>query len=100
MSATPHVALLRSADDPKYQKMSRALLALHDAGINDLPEELRTYFGIYEAGEFEEGMTGLDVGDERHPAVKPYRADMREGFDIDVAKLPAGTCIVRVYTSY
>jgi hypothetical protein len=99
MGASSHVKLLRDENDPHHQRMAGAIEALRDAGIDDLPQELKDYFGIYEVGEYREGETGLEV---KGPdgCVTAYNAEMEEGFDIHVDKLPQGVKKIRAYTSY
>lgn len=99
MSSSQHIVLLRDARDPTHQKMVRAIEALRDAGINDLPRELKDYFGIYEVGEYREEESGLVV-DKPDGCVAHYGAEMEEGFDIHLDKLPPGVKVIRFYTSY
>lgn len=43
---------------------------------------------------------GLEVEIEKTVAVQKHNADMQDGFEIDVRKLPEGVVRVRVYNSY
>lgn len=36
----------------------------------------------------------------KHGAVKEYHADMQDGYEVDVTKLPEGVTIIRFYNSY
>lgn len=99
MGARQNVKLLRDENDPKHKRMAAAIEALLRAEIYDLPMELEDYFGITDPGEYREGETGLEV---RPPegCVKEYRAEMEDGFDIYLDKLPPGVKKIRAYTSY
>lgn len=99
MSMSRHVLLLRDENDHTYRVNTQALIGLRDAGIHELPPPLNEYFGISDCGEFEEGVTGLEVKDV-NGAVEDYREDMREGFRVDVTKLPPGVKSVLVFNSY
>jgi hypothetical protein len=97
MSMSTHVEAFKPPNE-KWLRMKAVWDACDDAGIEQ-PGEVETYFG---------GMppdpAGVEVprGDLfTSGAVRDWKYDhVSEGYEIDVAKLPADVTIVRVYNSY
>jgi hypothetical protein len=78
-----------------------AMKAVYDACILakiTVPHEVISFFG----GDEPDAM-GVRVRQsilEKCGAVIEYSADMRDGFEIDITKLPKDVKIIRVYNSY
>ena len=102
MGASTHVILLREKDE-LWEKNIRALEALKDAGVRELPIELREYFrysDVDDAWSCREEALEIDQKQCPEGCVEEYNADMSDGFDVDVSLLPKGVRTVRVFTSY
>jgi hypothetical protein len=89
------VKLLRSKDDPTYQKYLKVLLACQEAGIDDIPKEVNDYFGGY----------GIDSDPEFPLEIKFEPKEWRkedglEGFEIRLNDLPQGVEVIRFFNSY
>jgi hypothetical protein len=93
MSMSTHIVGFRPPDD-LWNKMRAIWDACDHANIAIPPEVLR--FFNYEPPD----AAGVLVRLEGTAAVNEYSADMSDGFEIDVAKLPPGLTIIRVYNSY
>jgi hypothetical protein len=96
MSMSSHVVGLRPPTED-YKKKLAAYLACEAAGV-PAPKELENYFGGICAKSVEPN--GMEVDLYRHPAVKPYKGDAAEGFDVDLTKLPEGVTVIRFYNSW
>jgi hypothetical protein len=53
VSATYSVSFLRKPSDPNHARKLRALEALHEAGVDELPKELQDYFKIKAVSDWE-----------------------------------------------
>ena len=93
MSMSSHVVGFKPPDD-KWKKMKKAYDACIEAGIN-VPENVEEFFNYEEPDD-----AGVEVELEEHACCKEYNADMRQGFEIDVSKLPKDVKIIRFYNSY
>jgi hypothetical protein len=80
--------------DEKWKAMKAVWDACEKANT-PIPNEVMKFFN-----DGRPDPAGVEVRLEGTPAVKEYCADMADGFEIDVTKLPAGLTIVRVYNSY
>jgi len=91
MSMSTHVIGFRPADE-EWQKMRAAWEACKSAGVEP-PREVDRFFN----GEPPDP-AGVEVplGD----AVTAYRADMQEGFEVHLDKLPPGLKVIRFYNSW
>lgn len=100
MSMSMHVQGIRPPDE-RWQQM-RAIWNACDAAGLEIPEEVLEFFGHSEpdaAGV----VISLDYADgtgELHECVTEYNADMREGFVIDIDKLPKDVKLVRFMCCY
>jgi len=90
-----HVVGIKPPDD-NWKKMKAVYDSCVAAEI-DVPDEILDYFGISDS----------DVPDERGVAVdlpigvtKEWCAEMRDGIEVDLSKLPEGIKILRFYNSY
>ena len=84
--------------DATYQKHRKVLLVCLGAKVS-LPKETAEYFGSEEPYE--------DLLDEkleikliRNKHYKDYSADMTDGFEVDLTKLPEGVTTLRFTNSY
>lgn len=81
--------------DAKWKAMKAIWESCEANGIS-IPPEVNTFFG----GEAPGDKPGMEIDIENSAAVKPYRAEMSEGFEIDVTKLPPDVRMIRVFNSY
>lgn len=87
--------------DEEYQKKATAYRALEAAGLN-IPRELEAFFDWN--GPDPTGTT-VRLGEgppakSDHECCERFHDDGRDGFQIDITKLPEGTRYVRVYCSW
>ena len=92
MGMSTHVVGFRPPDE-QWERMKLIWETCEEAGI-PIPKEVDLFFD----GESPEDKFGQEI--KLGIAVTKYVADMRDGYDIDVSKLPTGVWIVRVYNSY
>jgi hypothetical protein len=100
MGMSTHIKAFIPDTDPEYQKHKKVAQTCIEAGVS-LPEETAKYFNCtpntYWDGIIEQKLeTRLKLGEH----YTEYRADMCEGFEIDLAKLPEGVTRIRFYNSY
>lgn len=94
MSMTVHVVGFRPPDD-KWKKMKAVWDACVKADV-EIPEDVLDFFNHVAPDD-----RGVEVELEKLPAcTKRYRTEGREGYEIDVTKLPYGVTVVRFYNSY
>ena len=93
MGMSTSVILLRSKDDPTYQKNLKVLTACQDAGI-DPPKEVDEYFGGY--GIDDDLEAPLEIAFEP----REWSDESSEGFEIDIDDLPKGVKTIRFYNSW
>lgn len=98
MSMSMHCVAVKPADD-NYRRMLAAYRACEEAGISP-PEAVLDFFNGEDPDE-----TGItqDLGSQYrdiHESCTKWRDDGREGFQVDVTKLPPGTRFVRFYCSW
>lgn len=79
--------------DKQWKKMKRIWEDCEEAGVS-IPKEVEKFFQGESPGDAP-GME-IDLGE----AVTRYNAEMCDGYEIDVTKLPEGVKIIRVYNSY
>jgi hypothetical protein len=92
MSMSTHVYGFRTPDNEQFQKMSQAWWACYHAGI-DIPDEVEAYFD----GE-EPDPAGQQV--DLAGAWREWRADMQEGIEVVVSKIPSDVTVIRFVNSY
>lgn len=104
MSTSTYIHFFRDPSDPRHQKYVTALLALVDADVTKLPDELAEYFGEEYAepylvdGSLDVGYFNIsypEIPEEISPAVS--RVD--DGYEIDLGKLPEDVRRIRVVVS-
>ncbi len=85
----------------QFDKMWAAKEACEKAGI-DYPEELKKYFGSnidYDLKESAE-QEMLTYSLSGKPGVVQWGTEMREGYEVDLRKLPKDVKIIRFYNAY
>lgn len=92
MGMSTHVVGFRPADD-EWNAMKQIWESCEENDV-PIPEKVSKFFG-HESPEDRPGME-IDLGE----AVSPWGAEMRDGYEIDVSKIPEGAKIIRVYNSY
>lgn len=99
MSMSMHVYAVNPADDD-YRLKVEAWRACRAAGIV-IPPDLARFFN-----DEDPDPTGVvehlshNYSKDPHPSVAKYNADMQEGFEVDISKLPEGTRFVRFVCSW
>lgn len=78
--------------DKTWQKHKKVWDVCIEAGVS-MPEETEKYFNYVEPNE-----KGVEV-DIKY-AVEDYVADMQDGFDVDLTKLPKDVTHIRFVNSY
>ena len=91
MSMSTHVVGFRPPDET-WQKMKAAWDACCLAGVNP-PTPVASFFGPSGPDP-----SGVDV--DIRTAVKSYSDDNREGFEVDLTKLPPGLTALRFWNSW
>ena len=92
MGMSTHVIGFKPADE-KWHKMKAVWDACEKAGI-DTPEEVIDFFADEPPDE-----NGVVVYIEETDYCKEWKDDMKEGFEIEVYKLPKDVKIIRFYNS-
>lgn len=88
-----HVVGIRSPD-AKWKQMKAVWDACQVAGVSP-PDEVLEFFDHTTPDP-----AGIQVELEGNPCVRAYSDNMREGFEVDIAKLPKNVTVVRVYNSW
>lgn len=91
---------LRDGTTQDHLRKVAVLKACQEAGIG-LPHELEGYFGakgIRLDSVSPDGAISVELGTA--DGVKGWRGDEKQGYDVDLSKLPAGVKTIRVYISY
>ena len=95
MSMSTHVVGFIPPDE-KYKKMLAIAKQCNELDIS-YPKEVDDFFdGVTEP---EERGYEVDLGDE-HGVVTEWRDDTRQGFELDVSKIPEKVKVVRFYNSW
>ena len=93
MGMCTHVVGLREIDD-EWRKM-KAVWDACEAAVIDPPGEVTEFFEDRHPDE----TVGIEV-DLPEGAVREWKADMKDGFEIVIAELPSNVKVVRFYNSY
>ncbi len=93
MGMSTHVKGFRPPDE-KWKKMKAAWDACEAAGTA-IPKEVLEFFD-HEPPD----SAGVEIELEEEECCAEYRDDCRDGFEIDVTKLPKGLTLIRFYNSY
>jgi len=84
--------------DEKWKKMKAVWDACEAAGT-DPPDDVEKFFN----GESPDEMgvlISLDSYKKFHPSLKEYSAEMQNGYEVDLTKLPPEVKIIRFVNSY
>ena len=96
MSMNSHVKGIKEPTE-EYQKKYRAYQACVEAGI-DPPKAIIDFFdGI--AFDYIDA-TGMEVDLRASGAIVEWKGDSKDGFEVEVAKIPAGVTRIRFYNSW
>lgn len=80
--------------DEEYQQMKAVYEACTKAGV-PVPDRVQDFFD-WQPPNPNGILTDLDLSE----AVTEYRDDYREGFDVEISKLPKNITHIRFYLSY
>jgi hypothetical protein len=95
MSMSTHVIGIKEPTE-EYRKKYEAYRACEAAGVS-APKEVRDFFGGI-AFKYVDP-TGMTIALDKS-CIHEWKADMSEGYEIEVAKIPEGVTRVRVYNSW
>jgi hypothetical protein len=87
-----HIVGFRPADE-KWNKMKATWLACEDAGV-PIPEEVKAFFHYESPGD----KPGIEV--EIKEALREWTDDCRQGYEVDLTKLPPDVKVLRFYNSW
>ncbi len=93
MGASTNVVGFKPADE-KWKKMKAVWDSCEKANIC-IPTSVVEFFN----GDTPDS-SGVLIELLKHPCCEKYSAEMKDGYEIDVSKLPKDVKIIRVYTSY
>jgi hypothetical protein len=96
MSMNSHVIGLKEPTE-EFQKKYRAYQACVEAGI-DPPKTIIDFFDGLSFRSID--ATGMEVDLSKSGAVTEWKGDSKNGFEIEVAKIPAGVTRIRFYNSW
>ena len=80
--------------DERWRQMKSVWDACKAADI-DVPQEVEMFFG----GEAPDP-SGIEIGFHKHPCCSEYKSEMRDGFEIDISKLPDNITKIRFVNAY
>jgi hypothetical protein len=92
MSESTHVVGFRPADE-KWNKMKAVWNACESAGV-EIPKEAMDFFDSVAPGD----RPGAEV--ELGEALQEWEDDSRQGYELDVTKLPPDVKVIRFYNSW
>lgn len=92
MSLSTHVVGYRPADET-WNKMRTIWITCVAAGV-DIPGKVLDFFDHEPPGD----KPGAEVKIDK--AVKPYKSDFAEGFEVSLAALPKDVNVIRFYNSH
>lgn len=101
MSMSTFVVGFRDPTDPHHLKMLAVYSACKEANVL-LPDEVAAYFDPKGFGKKnphdipKEECIEVDLG----AAQRPWKNDMSQGFEVDLAKLPEGVKVIRFFNSW
>ncbi len=93
MSMSSYVVGFKAPDE-KWLQMKSVYDACKDADV-DVPDKVMNYFNWEEPGS-----AGVPVELGKHKCVSKYSADMMDGFEVDLKKLPKDITSIRFFNSY
>lgn len=93
MGMSTHVIGIGRADD-KHKRMFKAYEACIAADV-PVPDDINEYFDYDTPNEM-----GREIELRRGDSCTEYKAEMRDGYDIEIAKLPKDITHIRFFNSY
>lgn len=93
MGMSTHVVGIRPPD-AKWKQMKAVWDACKTAGV-DPPDEVLEFFNHSPPDP-----AGIEVRLEGNPCVRAYNDAMRQGFEVEIDKLPKNVTTVRFFNSY
>jgi uncharacterized protein YfbU (UPF0304 family) len=96
MGMSTHVIGFKPADD-KFKKMLTAWDACIAAGVKP-SEEITAFFGTQWRTEVD--AAGVQVDVRSSDAVRKWRGDCREGYEVDLRELDPDIKVLRFYNSW
>jgi hypothetical protein len=102
MGASLHYQVLRDTKHEDFLKHMAVNKACLDAGIKKLPEETAAYFGLeYPECESEMENRALEIANNKlNGAVREMDEEYRDGYEVDISKLPKDAKVIRFFVSY
>ena len=94
MGMSTHVVGFRPVD-AEWTRMRKIYDMCKEEKVS-IPPEVEKFFDGVDPKE----TAGIEVELKKGYAVKAYHADMREGYEVDITKLPPEVKILRFYNSY
>jgi len=88
-----HVIGIAPPDD-QWKRMRAVWDACEEANVQ-APDEVVEFFNGREPEE-----SGVRIDLDQHDCVSKYNAEMKDGFEVDLRKVPANVQIIRFYNSY
>lgn len=99
MGMSTHVVGYKPRDDEWEAK-----LKVYNSCIEsdtELPDSIQEFFEeVLDNGDDPNETPGSEVDVTKCGALSVYSADMQNGYDIDISKLPPDVKVIRVYNSY
>ena len=80
--------------DEEWKKMKTAYDACKAAGVTP-PSDITSFFNGKDPDP-----SGVIIRLEKHESVGEYKADMRDGFTVDISRLPKTVKLIRFVNSY
>ncbi len=93
MGMSTHVVGFAPPDE-KWKRMRSVWEACESAGVS-APHEVIEFFN----GQYPDEQ-GIEVNLERHECCSKHNDETRDGFEIDLRKVPANVQYIRFYNSY
>lgn len=93
MSMSTHVIGFKPPDE-KWKKMKAVYDACRAASVRP-PKDVEDFFCDGSPDD-----QGVEVDLEKHSCTKEYSYDMRQGYEIDLKKLPPDVTVIRFYNSH
>ena len=84
----------KNSEDPEFLLMKQAYESCKAANV-EVPDRVWDYFGREDPHK-----RGIAVELEHHECCSDYNAEMEDGYEIDISKLPKGVTTIRFYMSY
>lgn len=98
MGMSTHIHAFISDNDEAYKTHKKVLLVCLEAGV-DLPTQTAEFFGAKQPYlSLLDDVLEVELQLNKH--YTEFEGDMREGFEVDLTKLPKNVSILRFVNSY